>query len=94
MRSPASSSCTGISMLEGKEKRMTVNDGEWPFYTAEEPPVRLENAQSSSNVMQGPGSGFDADTIQGLQAVTAFVAGPNKLVATGSDGKLPASVIP
>lgn len=71
-----------------------VKDGDYPFYTTEEA-VRLEPKHSDDpKDAQGPGSGFDADTIQGLQAVTAFVAGPNKLVATGSDGKLPASVLP
>ncbi len=66
-----------------------IKDGENPFYTKDDTPDI-----SYTSVPFGPSSGFDTDTIQGLQAVTAKVAGPNKLVATGSDGKLPASILP
>jgi hypothetical protein len=71
----------------------TLKDGEFPFYVKDsngsDPKVK-----PSDSVQQGAGSGLSADTVQGIQAVTAAVAGPNKLVATGSDGKLPASVLP
>lgn len=61
----------------------------------------MNNYTSSDNtridlarIPQGSGSRLDSDTIDGLQAVTASKAAPNVLVATGSDGKLPSSVIP
>lgn len=57
-------------------------------------PKVSESTSLLKNIPQGIGSGLDADTIQGLQAVTATVAGPNKLVATGSDGFLPTAIIP
>lgn len=80
-------------MLGASDNSMTVKDGDFPFYTQEDPPVRLENQRSSSS-QQGPGSGFDSDTIHGMQAVSAKAWGPNKLVATGRDGKLPLDIIP
>ncbi len=70
-----------------------VKDDESPFYT--EDSTKRPDPNSMINMSKIPqGAGLDADTIQGIIAVTASVAGPNKLVATGSDGKLPASVIP
>lgn len=60
----------------------------------EQPAVApLSLSQAALAIPQGIGSGLDADTIQGIQAVTANVAGPNKLVATGADGYLPSSII-
>lgn len=77
-----------------KESFVTVADGEYPFYEAPEKMPSNEKAKEKSTLRRGPGSGSDADTIQGILAVTAAVAGPNKLVATGKDGKLPAGIIP
>lgn len=74
---------------------LDLKDGEFPFYTEDSTNVPDSNrAKKARETPHGPGSGFDSDTIHGLQAVTAIVAGPNKLVATGADGKLPASIIP
>lgn len=64
----------------------SIGPDEYPFYENEVP-------EAVSKIPQGPGSGSNSDTVDGLQAVTASKAGPNKLVATGSDGKLPISVI-
>ena len=47
-----------------------------------------------ADIPQGAGSRLDSDTVDGLQAVRAAQAGPNKLVATDANGDLPASVIP
>lgn len=64
-----------------------------PFYDQEEPVVEEEAVTELSSIPQGPGSSLDSDTVDGFQAVTADKAGPNKLVATDNDGKLPASVM-
>ncbi len=67
-----------------------LKDGEYPFYT------QNEDKPTKSGILHfpvGPGSGLDADSTDGFEAVSAYVCGPNKLVATTSDGKLPTSII-
>ncbi len=68
-----------------------VKDGESPLYTSDSmsPPN-----YSVSALGQASGSGLDSDTVQGITAVTAQVAGPNKLVATGANGTLPLGILP
>lgn len=78
-------------MLEGKTGPVEVKDGEFPFYDKADVAAPVpKNAEDK----QGPGSGFDSDTIQGLQAVTATVAGPNKLIATDKNGFYPRIALP
>lgn len=68
---------------------LDVKDGEYPLYEQEDLVKKV-----ASELPQGQGSRTDSDTVDGLQAVTATKAGPNKLVATGSDGLLPSSILP
>lgn len=63
--------------------------GDTPFYVQDS-----KTFIKSSAIAQGFGSGFDADRVDGLRAVTATKHGPNRLVATGSSGLLPAAIIP
>lgn len=71
--------------------------GNFPFYQKEEY-FKKEKEEPKKvalfDIPQGPGSRLDSDTVDGIQAVTFDKAGPNKLVATGSSGFLPASIIP
>lgn len=60
-----------------------------PLIEPEMPKVELK----VSDVPQGPGSNLDSDTVDGIQAVTATAAGPNKLVATGGNGILPQAIL-
>ncbi len=69
-----------------------VKDGESPNYTSDSMPP--PNQTSISPLSQSYGSMLDSDTVDGFDAVTAYVCGPNKLVATTSDGKLPTSILP
>ncbi len=69
-----------------------VKDGEGPNYT--EDSTMSPSVQSISPLSQAYGSMLDSDTVDGFDAVTAYVCGPNKLVATTSDGKLPTSILP
>ena len=73
-------------MLSDRSDVITVADGEYPFYVQEEP--RQEAKPLDVNIP------LDFDAYSGLKAVTATVAGPNKLVATTSAGLLPTSIIP
>lgn len=45
-------------------------------------------------VKNWPGPTADSRTVNAIGAVTAAQAGPNVLVATGANGKLPASILP
>lgn len=78
-----------------KNSVKTVGHDEYPFYDQTQKSSSNDTLrQRAGAIPQGIGSNLDADTIQGLQAVTAHVAGPNKLVATDANGKLPAGIIP
>lgn len=57
-------------------------------------PVAKTQKTGTSTVQQSNGSGLDADTLNHLHGVSSSVAGPDVYVATGSDGKLPLSIIP
>ena len=76
------------------DNTQNVNDGEGPFYTSDSSKPPYAVAQVANSLAQGAGSSLDADTIVGIQAVTAKVAGPNKLVATDKNGKLPIGIMP
>lgn len=69
-----------------------VKDGESPIYTQDSSKPRYAN--SMSQLAQSFGSNLDSDTVDGIEAVTAKVGGPNKLVATGSSGYLPYGILP
>ena len=69
----------------GKEIK-DVKDGEYPFYDKEEKKTKVEY-----NPSQLPT--HSADTVGGFTAVSYAAAGPNKLVATNSSGKLPNSTV-
>jgi hypothetical protein len=72
-----------------------LKDDEYPFYDqVEVDPIKRPFEDWNRLTKQGSGSGLDADSLQTILAVTASVAGPNKLVATDNTGKLPASIIP
>lgn len=47
-----------------------------------------------NNIPQGPSSKLDSDTVDGYQVSPYSSISPNTLVPVGTDGKLPASVIP
>ncbi len=68
-----------------------LKDGEYPFYTQDEQPIK--NSVNILHIPVGAGSGLDADSTDGFEAVSAYVRGPNKLVATTSDGKLPTEIL-
>lgn len=68
-----------------------IQDGESPLYTDESP---LPPYMNIMPLAQASGSYLDSDTVQGITAVTAIVAGPNKLVATDKNGKLPIGIMP
>lgn len=75
------------------DKAVDVKDGTNPFYTADStsPPT----PSGVSEVAVVPSQAMkDADSVSGILAVTAVVAGPNKLVATDNTGKLPLSIMP
>jgi hypothetical protein len=76
--------------MYNKDSIQTVKDGEFPFYEKEE--KSESTAKTVEAIPMGPGSNLDSDTIHGLQAVTAKVAGPNKLVATDKNGNLTSPV--
>lgn len=57
-------------------------------------PTAATQTPGTSTVQQSNGSGLDADTLNHIGGVAASVGGPNVYVATGSDGKLPISIIP
>lgn len=71
-----------------------IKDGEYPFYEQDHEIPGKVSLVAPINIQQGPGSGFDADTVDGIQAVTASKRGPNKLVATDEEGLLPSSILP
>ena len=75
------------------DSALDVKDGASPFYTKDStnPP---SSELALKTVPSGVSSGFDSDTVQGIQAVTAKVSGPNKLVATDKNGKLPLGIMP
>ena len=82
-------------IISTSAKVTEVMDGEYPFYVKEqESAVPEESSVPLAKIPQGPGSKLDSDTVDGIQAVTASAAGPNKLVATDEEGLLPTSVIP
>lgn len=80
-----------------------VPPGSFPLYTndpASNPlvnnadPVRSKEKQVPQMVAlitipQGGGSGLNSDMVDGIHAVTAAIAGPSVLVATGIDNRLP-----
>lgn len=70
-----------------------VKDGESPLYTEDSSKPRYANS-SVSQLGQSFGSFLDSDTVDGIEAVTSNVGGPNKLVATGPSGYLPVSAVP
>ena len=69
-----------------------VKDGESPFYTHESsnPPF----ISLIRPLVNASGSFLDADTVDGIEAVTHSVGGPNKLVATDQEGYFPFGSIP
>lgn len=78
------------------DKPSTIAPNQFPFYETEPIAPRQDKptlASVSESVPQGPGSRFDSDTVDGIQAVTATAAAPNALVATDNSGKLPSSVL-
>ncbi len=68
-----------------------VKDGESPLYTSgsSNPPY----ISTIIPLAQAQGSGLDSDMVDGFDAVSAYVRGPNKLIATTSDGKLATETI-
>lgn len=64
----------------------TVGPDEYPLYEAD--PVVPEEEEVV------PEGKINSDSVSGIKAVTAVVAGPNVLVATDETGKLPTSVLP
>lgn len=78
------------SLLE--DRPTDVMDGQSPLYTKESSIPRY--AQTTSQLAQSFGSLLDSDTIDGFEAVSAAVGGPNKLVATGATGYYPVTSIP
>lgn len=71
-----------------------VKDGESPFYTEDSTHAPYVSRRTAISLPQGSGSGTDSDTVDQFDAVSAKVGGPNKLVATGSNGFIPISTIP
>lgn len=75
--------------------RVSIGAGEFPFYE-NQPNTNTPRKDVVDTVplAQGPGSKLHADQVDGLNAVTATVAGPNVLVATDNSGLLPEGIIP
>ena len=79
-----------VSLLDVGGKN--VRDGESPLYTEDSSMPRYLN--SSMFTSQGFGTNLDSDTVGGIQAVTAHVGGPNKLIASDQNGYLPYGIVP
>lgn len=73
-------------MLDNEDVQ-TVGPDEYPLYVEKDPVAPEEPVQEDTGKI-------NSDTISGIKAVTAAVAGPNVIVATDETGKLPSSVIP
>lgn len=70
---------------ETDKEPQTVKDGEFPHY--------VKDDDTSAKPEEKPEIPTDADAVSGLKAVTATVAGPNKLVATDNGGSMPVSTL-
>lgn len=69
---------------------------DFPFYVEQPSPVAMPELPNKDllDLAQGAGTTLNSDSVDGINAVTATAAGPNKLVATDATGKLPTAIVP